>query len=76
MVNDREEISNVGVPPQLQPLRTSIKQSPVEGTVWMPLNLPISDREDVGFYDVSNIVDTHCPNIQGVLKTIMYVIFV
>lgn len=49
LIADREEISYVGVPPQPQPLRVQIKQSYVVGTVFVPINLPLSVREEAGF---------------------------
>jgi hypothetical protein len=69
LVNDRKEISNVGMSPQFQPLRMQIKQSHVVEIVFASLNLSISDREEVGFSNHSEVADTHYPNIQGVLQT-------
>lgn len=69
LVNDRKEIRNVEMSPQFQPLWVQIKQSCVVETVYVPLNLSISDREEDGFNNISNVIDTHDFNIQEVLKT-------
>ena len=69
LVNDRKETRNVGMSPQFQPLWVQIKQSCVVETVFVPLNLSISDREEDGFNNISNVIDTHDFNIQEVLKT-------
>lgn len=68
LLNLTKEISYVGVPPQLQPLRQYIKQFRVIGTVCIALNLWISEREEAGFSKYSELGNTHNPNTQGGLK--------
>lgn len=59
LLNLTKEISYVGVPPQLQPLRQYVKQSRVVETVCIASNLWISEREEDGFQSSSDTVDTH-----------------
>ncbi len=65
LVADMQEIRNVRVPPQLSPLRVQIKQFCEVGTVSVPLNPAISLREEVGFFNYSEVEDTHNPNTRG-----------
>jgi len=55
LVNDRKEISNIGMSPQFHSLRIQIKQSRVVEIVSASLNLSISDREEVGFLNYSEV---------------------
>jgi hypothetical protein len=49
-----------------------IKQSCVIETVFVLLNPEISLREEVGFFRYPKSKDTHYPNIQGDLKSCVY----
>ena len=51
LVNDTKEIRNVGMPSQFLPLWLQIKQSCEVETVFVTLNLLISGRGNVEFYD-------------------------
>jgi hypothetical protein len=66
LVNDREEISNVGMSPQFHPLKMQIKQSHVVEIVFASLNLSISDREEVGPFGISAAKGTHNSHKQEV----------
>jgi hypothetical protein len=65
LINDRKEIRNVEMSPQFQPLWMQIKQSCVVETVFVSLNLSISDREEVQFNNNSDVIDRQNPNTQG-----------
>jgi hypothetical protein len=71
LINDRKEIRNVEMSPQFQPLWMQIKQSCVVETVFVSLNLSISDREEVQFNNNSDVIDRQNPNTQGGLKPCM-----
>ena len=65
LLNLIKEISYVGVSPQPQPLRQYIKQFCVVGTVYIAINLWISEREEVGFLKYSERENTHYPTLVG-----------
>ena len=69
LVTDRKEIRYLQMPPQSEALRIHFKQFHVVEIVNESLNLSISYRGEVGSFGVSTTKGTHCPNIQGVLKT-------
>ena len=63
LVADRKEIRYEGVSPQPLPLRMPIKRLGNE-SVFASLNLSISGREEDGFRNGSEVVDTHYFNIE------------
>lgn len=60
------------MPSQWLALRMQIKQSCMIEAVFVSLNLGISLREEVGFFRCPKSKDTHYPNIQGDLKSCVY----
>jgi len=72
LVNDIQEIRYQAMPSQWLALRMQIKQSCVIETVFVLLNPEISLREEVGFFRYPKSKDTHYPNIQGDLKSCVY----
>jgi len=71
LVNDIQEIRNIEMSPQSQSLWMQIKQSCVVRAVFASLNPEISLREEVGFNNNSDVVNTHNPNTQGGIKLCM-----
>ena len=67
LVNDRKEIRYDGISLQSRLLRMPIKRLGNE-SVFASLNLSISGREEDGFYNNSEVIDTHNPNIEGSLR--------
>ena len=67
LVNDRKEIRYDGISPQSRLLRVPVKRLNNE-SVLASLNLSISGREEDGFHNGSEIVDTHYSSIEECLK--------
>jgi len=64
LVADRKEIVTLGYRPSSNLLECKLNSFTSSRTVFVLLNLSISDRGEVGFQSSSNALNTHNFNIQ------------